>query len=159
MPQDSSKSDRSHIAENILSPEMRIALGGYRMRCRSNDDTQETVINFVVNDGMQRVMMGSMSVPHDTEAEDISLLDAMIGYMNAGGNPKRIIELAERVSDMPRLSVPGYAAIGGQMSSDWTSYWKRLDDGKIFEIYHDEFAKEITSDELYASMERNNECE
>jgi len=133
---------------DVLRDEFRLALDGWHLTVtppRNDGSSPLANINLVAGQQSERYAQRFLSCDHSTA--EIALLEAMLGYLNSGGNPRRLARLANWVGDLPKIEVTDFKVLNAHGSSKWVSYWQHKDK-RIFEVHHGDFACELTQDDI-----------
>ena len=89
---------------------------------------------------------------------DSAIIEAMLEYLNCGGEPARLAQIAEAVASLPQITVPGYTLVGVVADVTWTSFYTHMD-GKCYEIVHGLTAEELTDESVDARLEEGDDDE
>jgi len=139
------------MVRDVVADEQRLALDGYRLIV-TTDDVEASIGKIrLITDG-ESTDHGTVEFSKECPVRDETIVDAMLGYINAGGDPEALIALAAVVHALPRLQPTRFAAVDAFGHVDWVSYWKR-EDGHFFEVYHGIMAEEVTEEEIASAME------
>ena len=89
---------------------------------------------------------------------DSAIIETMLEYLNCGGEPARLAQIAEAVASLPQITVPGYTLVGVVADVTWTSFYTHMD-GKCYEIVHGLAAEELTDESVDARLEEGDDDE
>jgi len=133
-------------ASDVLRDEHRLALDGYHIDVVPVE-TDVTLAKISLMSGQETFQLEVIKLDADCSTRDESILTAMIGFMNSGGNPRRLIELADVVGELPHIQLAGYKVLGAYGSVTWVSYCQHPD-GRLFEVHHGIMSEEISAEQL-----------
>lgn len=138
--------DDNTPAVEVLREEHRLALDGYHLDVMpaEADATLAKITLMVGSKSFERTVF---KLDTDCPTRDEAVLAAMVGYMNCGGDPEHLLELAQSVSILPRIKPESYTLIGAYGRTDWVAYYQHRD-GRLFEVHHGLMSEEITRQQL-----------
>ena len=142
----------------VIDDEQRLALDGYWCELVLAEHNQKlAMVRLTV--GQQVLEQRTVVLDEEHHTRDLVLLRVMLEYMNTGGDPDRIRELAAAVAALSTIQATPYTLLGVHGRVDWTSYY-RDDEGKIFEVYHGLFTNQMAQEEFDELVdERDTEME
>jgi hypothetical protein len=145
-------SEATRVAE-VLSEEFRLALDGYHITVIPAEmDVVLGKITLMV--GAQEYERVTIELDRECPTRDEAMLTAMAGFLNSGGDPERLKELAVEVGNLPHIQPNPYKVVGAYGHVDWVSYYQHQD-GRIFEVHHGLLAEEITQEQLDQALEED----
>lgn len=139
------------LAGDVLREEHRLALDGYHITVMPAE-LNTTLAKITLMSGQETYEQATIWLDAACPTRDEAVLEAMIGYLNSGGDPAHLSELAERLRVLPRIVPNQYKLLGTYGHVAWVSYY-RHQDGRLFEVHHGSMAEEITQEELDDLME------
>lgn len=140
-------------ASKVLSEEFRLALDGYHVTVIPAEmDVVLGKITLMV--GAREYERAVIELDRECPTRDEALLTAMAGFLNSGGDPERIKQLAAEVGVLPHIQPNPYKVVGAYGHVDWVSYYQHQD-GRIFEVHHGLIAEEISQEQLDQALEED----
>lgn len=139
-------------AGTLLEPHQRMPFAGYTLKINTDDEVLRYGV--IRKDGAREdpVLQGILSEPASNEAIsrmtiDVILLESILAYLNAGGHPERVVELAQAMSSLPQLQYRGLQLVLACEDVDRVLYYKK-DDGKFVEITVGLKSRELDEEEM-----------
>jgi len=133
-------------AAEVLREEHRLALDGYHLDVVPAE-VDATLAKITLMIGPKSFEQTVFQLDTDCPTRDEAVLAAMVGYMNCGGDPEHLLELARSMTVLPRITPEPYTIIGAYGHTDWVSYYQHRD-GRLFEVHHGLMSEEITRQRL-----------
>jgi len=135
----------------VLTDETRLAIEGYNLTVIPAE-MDHVLCKITLMGGREELVRETITLDPLCPTRDEAMLTAMLGYINAGGSPRRLAELATHVLPLPMLQPQDYQIIGTYGHVDWVSYYQH-NDGRIFEVHHGLMAEEISQEQLDRVLE------
>ena len=145
MPDDTIK------ASSLLTDEAHLALDGYHLTVIPTD-SYGTLGKVTLNGGPEEFARVTFELDPDCPKRDEALVTAMLGFLNSGGDPKRLGEIAGQITTLPHIQPNPYTVLGVYGHVDWVSFYQHHD-GRIFEVHHGTMAEEISRERLEQVLE------
>lgn len=140
------------MASSLITEPMKLAHQGYQLTIYDDDDHRK-IGTVRLLDGTDVVdQWSSMFVWEGqtaaVEAEvDSAVINVMLAFLNSGGEPARLAQIANAIASLPCIELPGYDLNGAIAEVQWISYYTHAS-GKIYEVIHGVATREIDATTL-----------
>jgi len=138
-------------AADVLKEEHRLALDGYHLRVEPVE-MGATLAHISLMTGQRTIEQTALTLDDACPSRDESVLEAILGFLNSGGSPQRLMSMMEVIVDLPQISPDDYTILGSYGTVEWVSYYQH-NDGRLFEVKHGLGAWEMTQEDLDAELE------